>query len=141
MSLVQNVDALQETFHIPHTSMCAASFEEYSHFGKTPEYLTFSDKIQEWNKPRKRKLDSLPVISLSFRKKILEKENCLSYVAFDPQPPEHHELHNDAIEGIHVVTSWYIMKYLHFWNYWFHWWTKLIKITHIPRHCQPQAVK
>ena len=34
-------------------------------------------------------------------KKILEKENSLSYVAFDPRPPEHRKLHKDAIEELH----------------------------------------
>ena len=38
------------------------TLEEYSRLEKCPEYLTCTDKVQEWNKPRQRKLDSLLVI-------------------------------------------------------------------------------
>ena len=32
------------------SSLCFA-LEEYSHLGKSPEHVTCTDKIQEWNNP------------------------------------------------------------------------------------------
>ena len=48
-------------------AVCYA-LEEYSRIGRSPDFLTCTDKLQEWNKPRQKRLDALPVTSLTSRR-------------------------------------------------------------------------
>ena len=40
-------------------------YKEFSCIKKNPEYHTSTDKLQQWNKPRPRKLPGLPVAQLT----------------------------------------------------------------------------
>ena len=89
----------------PHASykhiggLCYA-LEEFTRIGKCPEYLTCTDKLQQWNKPRPKKIDILPVTDLtSIRDDILQKNiKDLPVVRFDPRPPDYRQLTSEAIE-------------------------------------------
>ena len=89
----------------PHASckhiggLCFA-LEEFSRIGKTPEYSTCTDKLQQWNKPHPKKLDILPVASLSSRREeILLKEKKVSpLVTFDPRPIDQRKIGDEVVE-------------------------------------------
>lgn len=53
--LVLSVGALQGKVHVQAASICIGALcyalEEFSHLGKFPEFLTCTDKLQEWNRP------------------------------------------------------------------------------------------
>ena len=58
-----------------HVGALCYVLEEYCCLGNTPEYATCTEKLQEWNKPQQKHLDSLPVTSLALRRnEILCKE-------------------------------------------------------------------
>ena len=44
-----------------HIAAVCYALEEFSRFGQIPEFLTSTDKLQEWNKPRQKKLSIMPV--------------------------------------------------------------------------------
>ena len=84
----------------PHASckhiggLCYA-LEEYTPIKRWPEYLTCTDKLQEWNKPRPKKVDILSVSNLTSRRNnILQKKDS----PVDPRPPDLRQLSNEAIE-------------------------------------------
>lgn len=74
--------------------LCYA-LEEFSRIKKNPEYRTYTDKLQQWNKPRPRKLPGLPVAQLTSRR---EEDPTLKI--FDPQPLYQRHLHERAIETL-----------------------------------------
>ena len=85
----------------PHASCkhVGAPCYAYSHIGRGPDFLTCTDKLQECNKPRQKRLDALPVTSLTSRtNEILLKRKGSSLVTFDPQPQEHRKLGKEVIE-------------------------------------------
>ena len=50
--------------------------------------MTCTEKLQEWNRPRPRKAEAIPVIELtSQRNKIKKKEISFSFKEYDPQSP------------------------------------------------------
>ena len=54
-------------------AMCYA-LEEFSRFGKLPEFLTCTDRLQQWNRPQLKKLEVIPVTNLTSRRsEILKK--------------------------------------------------------------------
>ena len=56
---------------------------------RLPDFATPTEKLQEWNRPRPRKVEPIPVTELSERRReIKKKENVFSLKYFNPQPPE-----------------------------------------------------
>ena len=50
--------------------------------------MTCTEKLQEWNRPRPRKIEAIPVIELTSRRnEIKKKEISFSFKEYDPQPP------------------------------------------------------
>ena len=72
-----------------HVGGLCYALEEYCRLGRTQNNTTFTEKLQEWNKPQPKRLNPLPVATR--RNEILCKKK-ISSVTFDPRPPEHHEL-------------------------------------------------
>jgi hypothetical protein len=64
--------------------------------GHTPEFLTCTERLQEWNKPRTRRVEMIPVDQLSsHRLQLLQKDSLLqSPSKYDPQPSSMHSLDN-----------------------------------------------
>ena len=48
-----------------HVAALCYALEEFSHFGRVPEFLTSAEKLQEWNQPQPKKLEIIPVAELS----------------------------------------------------------------------------
>lgn len=68
--------------------MCYA-YAEFCKSGCLSDFVTCTEKLQEWNVPRPRKVDVVPVIELSSRKeKILKKKTRCHPVPsqYDPRP-------------------------------------------------------
>ena len=84
-----------------HLGGLCFALEEFSRLGEIPDYIACTSKLQEWNKPRPKKLDILPVTNLSARRDtILLKEKKVSpIVSFDPRPLDQRTVSNDAIES------------------------------------------
>ena len=54
---------------------------EFSRYGRMPDFLTCTEKLQSWNQPCPKKLDVIPVADLSLRKdKILRREKKRSLI-------------------------------------------------------------
>ena len=79
--------------------MCYA-LEEFSRFGRIPGFLTCTERLQCWNKPREKKLDIIPVSSLSSRKCELMKQESShrSLNVFDPRQPEYRKADDKLLE-------------------------------------------
>lgn len=86
-----------------HIGALCYALAEFSRYGKTPDFLTCTEKLQTWNRPRPRKLDLVPVADLSSRKdEILRKEKRMnSLSAFDPRQSHHRNVDPHLIEKFH----------------------------------------
>ena len=88
-----------------HIGALCYALEEYSRLGRIDRdyliYLTCTDRLQEWNKPRQKRLDPLPVTSLSSRRnEILQNNKNSSLVLFDPRLSGNQKIGNEAIEKL-----------------------------------------
>ena len=85
-------------------SLCYA-LVEFCASGKLPEFLTCTDRLQQWNKPRHKKVDPIPVTEFSKRKvDIVKKGNkdlCIS--EFDPRPSSQHSDDPSLLETLRVT--------------------------------------
>ena len=81
--------------------MCYA-LEEFSRLGKLPDFLTCTDKLQEWNRPRPKKLAVIPVANLTARRSnILQRESKGSSLSnFNPRQPHHRTIDSEAVENL-----------------------------------------
>ena len=57
--------------------------------GKIPDFLTCTDKLQAWNRPKPKKVNPIPVTDFSKRKMEITKkyEKKQSITEYDPRPP------------------------------------------------------
>ena len=60
----------------------------FLHIEKLPDFTTHTEKLQEWNRPRPRKVEPIPVTELSGRRREIKKNSVFSLKDFNPQPPE-----------------------------------------------------
>ena len=84
---------------------CALSYAlaDFSRLCILPEFQTATDKLQQWNQPRSRHVDIIPVDRLVFRRRELQPSTVHSQgsgVVFDPRPPSLRNLHPMAIEKL-----------------------------------------
>ena len=62
-----------------HVAALSYALEEFSRFGRVQEFLTSTEKLQEWNQPRPKKLEIIPVAELSSRRgEILKEKKTIS---------------------------------------------------------------
>ena len=84
-----------------HICALCYAIEEFSRLKKIPDFLTCTDKLQQWNRPRPKKLEVIPVTSLSSRRrKIMNKKKSLQICTFDPRPLEHRQIRSRGIEKL-----------------------------------------
>ena len=87
-----------------HVAALCYALEEYSRFRQLPDFLTCTDKLQEWNRLRPKNLDIISVANLSSRRQeILKKkgkENSPSPSCYDPRPPEYRQVSLEAVEKL-----------------------------------------
>ena len=71
-----------------HVGALCYAFVEFCTSGKFPDFLTCTDKLQAWNKPKPKKVDPIPVTHFTKRKieitKKFEKRQCIT--EYDPRP-------------------------------------------------------
>ena len=69
-----------------HVGLMCYALVEFCAFGKLPEYLTCTDKLQRWNKPGHKKVNRIPVAEFSYIKKSYCKKGKQRplYSEFDP---------------------------------------------------------
>ncbi|XP_041378943.1 uncharacterized protein LOC121391348, partial [Gigantopelta aegis] len=74
--------------HASHKHIAALCYalEEFSRFGKLPDFLTSTERLQQWNKPRPKKLEIMPVAELTSRKSDILQRNKKSNMngSYDP---------------------------------------------------------
>ena len=85
-----------------HIGALCYSLEEFSRFGHLPEFLTCTDQLQQWNRPRPKKLDIIPVANLTARRSelLIKESKSISISTFDPRQPEHRKNSTGAIENL-----------------------------------------
>ena len=87
-----------------HVAALCYALVEFNRIRRLPDFQTCTDKLQEWNRPRPKKLDIIPVANLSSRRhEILKKEkkgNSPSPSCYDPRPPEHRSVSLEAVEKL-----------------------------------------
>ena len=85
-----------------HIGALCYAIEEFCRLGSTPDFLTCTEKLQQWNIPRPKRLPLIPVCDLSSRRhEILQKEKKgTSLNAFIPRPLEHRQYDASAVEQL-----------------------------------------
>ena len=85
-----------------HVAALCYALEEFSRLGKLPDFVMCTEKLQEWNKPRPKKLEILPVADLtSRRQEILRKKGKENFPGHhDPQPQDCRKLGSEAVETL-----------------------------------------
>ena len=85
-----------------HIGGLCYALEEFCRFGQVPEFRTCTDQLQQWNRPRPKKLDVIPVASLASRRhELLNKVVSKSASTFDPRQPDDCKLGSEALEKLH----------------------------------------
>ena len=117
-----------------HIGALCYALEEFSRLGKLPEFLTATEKLQEWNRPRPKTLTMIPVADLAARSSdiLLREGKGSSLSTFDPRQPHHRMLGTAALD--YHLTSPVLSL-----TFWFHYLTKSHMITHI--HCHQKTKK
>ena len=71
-----------------HVGALCYALVEFCTSGKLPSFLTCTDKLQAWNRPKPKKVDPIPVTDFTKRKieitKKVEKRQCIT--EYDPRP-------------------------------------------------------
>ena len=85
-----------------HIGALCYALEEFSRLGKVPEILTCIEKLQEWNRPRPKKLAIIPVADLAARMSdiLLREGKGSSLSMFDPRQPHQRTLDTTAVETL-----------------------------------------
>ena len=83
-----------------HIAAVCYALEEFSCFGQLPEFLTSTDRQQEWHRPHLGKLNIVPVHQLNKRRSEILKQSTKGLSMFDPRQPEDRQLNNNAIEQL-----------------------------------------
>ena len=88
-----------------HVGALCYALVEFCTSGKIPEFLTCTDRLQQWNKPRPKKVDPIPVAEFFKRKvDIVKKGNkgfCIS--EFDPRPSTKQADNPSLLENLRVT--------------------------------------
>ena len=85
-----------------HIAALCYALEEFSRLGKLPEYVTCTDKLQQWNKPREKKVPIIPLHQLNARRSEILQLNSSgkNLSTFDPRQPEDRKLCEGTIEEL-----------------------------------------
>ena len=87
-----------------HIGALCYAFSEFCTSGCTPNFLTCTERLQEWNKPRSCCLDIIPVDELSsHRHHLLKKESSeMSSASYDPCPLSMRSIDCSLTENLRV---------------------------------------
>ena len=82
-----------------HIGALCYAFSDFCKHGSMPEFLSCTDKLQSWNKPRSRKVDIIPVEELCARRSELNNKMHKS-VIYDPRPEQFQKVLPSSIEQL-----------------------------------------
>ena len=69
-----------------------------------PDFVTHTEKLQEWNHSRPRKAEAIPVIELSTRRNEIKKKECsFSFKDYNSQPPSLKVDQPQLAENMHIA--------------------------------------
>lgn len=87
-----------------HVAALCYALVDFSRFRHLPEFFTCTDKLQEWNRPRPKRLDIIPVADLSSQRLQILRKNPKTKLpspsTYDPRPLEHRSVRLDALEKL-----------------------------------------
>ena len=86
-----------------HIAALTYALADFSRLCILPAFQTATDKLQQWNQPRSRHVNIIPVDKLGFHHRELQPSTVRSQgsgVVFDPRPPSLRNLHPMAIENL-----------------------------------------
>ena len=72
-----------------HITALSYTLADFCRMGGLPEFLTCTDKFQQWNQPCGKRIDPIPVNQLGARRRKLlppKKKSSGAQVIFDPRP-------------------------------------------------------
>ena len=72
-----------------HIAALCYALVDFFRLGSLPEFLTCTEKLQQWNQPRARRIDPIPVNQLGVRRRELlppKNKSSGAHVIFDPRP-------------------------------------------------------
>ena len=74
--------------------------------GQLPDFLTCTEKLQEWNQPRPKKLQHIPVTDMEARRRELVQGKCFAPRpvpgVYDPRPPHLRSADPEALEQLRM---------------------------------------
>ena len=87
-----------------HVGALCYAFVEFCTSGKLPDFLTCTDKLQAWNKPKPKKVNPIPVTDFCKRKIEITKkhEKKPSIREYDPRPPSTQVDNPSLLENLRV---------------------------------------
>ena len=88
-----------------HVGALCYAYAEFCETGRLTDFITCTQKLQEWNVPRPRKVDVIPVIELSSRKEQILKKKSRSHPVpsqYDPRPASMQTYDSSLTEKLRV---------------------------------------
>ena len=87
-----------------HIGALSYALVEFCTSGKLPDFLTCTEKLQAWNKPKPKKVDPIPVEEFSQRKsEITKKEVKMRIGEYDPRPTSIQTNNPALLENLRVT--------------------------------------
>ena len=86
-----------------HTAALSFALVDFCRHGVLPEFLTCTDKLQQWNRPRDHHIDPIPVDQLGAHCSELvpwRKRATGSHMIYDPCPPSLRKPDQQALEDL-----------------------------------------
>ena len=87
-----------------HVGALCYALVEFCTSGKMPYFLTCTDKLQAWNRPKPKKVNLIPVTDFSKRKMEITKkhEKKQSITEYDPRPPSMQVDNPSLLENLRI---------------------------------------
>ena len=87
-----------------HVGALCYALVEFCTSGKMPDFLTCTDKLQAWNRPKPKKVNPIPVTDFSKRKMEITKkhEKKQSITEYDPRPPSMQVDNPSLLENLRI---------------------------------------
>ena len=65
-----------------HSGALCYALANFCYCGQIPDFVTSTERLQEWNRPRARRLETMPVSELGARRVILKKQYSKAHTKF-----------------------------------------------------------
>ena len=89
-----------------HIGALCYALRNFCDHGRVPKFLTCTQRLQEWNQPRKKKVDPVPVVDIKDRKQsikgVRKSSGSRTPTKYDPRPPNLRFQDFEAVEQLRV---------------------------------------